>query len=123
MKLKLDENLGDRGRSIFADAGHDVATVTEQGLAGAVDDRVIEVCRVEGRALITLDLDFSNPFVFPPDKNAGIAVLRLPRQPSLNDLRATMETLVTRMEAETFERKLWIVERGRVREYLPGAGS
>jgi hypothetical protein len=32
MKLKLDENLGERCRELFAAAGHDVATVLEQKL-------------------------------------------------------------------------------------------
>jgi len=32
----------------------------EQALGGAVDPRIIEVCRLEGRALVTLDLDFAN---------------------------------------------------------------
>jgi predicted nuclease of predicted toxin-antitoxin system len=73
--IKLDENLGERGRKLFADAGHDVATVADQGLSGADDRRVIEVCGVERRCLVTLDLDFSNPFVFPPEQYAGIAVL------------------------------------------------
>src|SRR3954447_24239138 len=82
MRIKLDENLGGRGRELFTAAGHEVATVGDQGLAGAVDRRVIEVCGAERRCLVTLDLDFSNPFVFLPERYAGIAVLR-PRRTSL----------------------------------------
>jgi hypothetical protein len=34
MKLKLDENIGQRGKTLFIEAGHDVATVLEQNLSG-----------------------------------------------------------------------------------------
>jgi hypothetical protein len=34
VRLKLDENLGIRTAHLFAEAGHDVATVAGQGLAG-----------------------------------------------------------------------------------------
>ena len=71
MRIKLDEDLGERGRQLFAAAGHEVATAGDQGLAGAVDRRVLEVCGAERRCLVTLDLDFSNPFVFPPEQYAG----------------------------------------------------
>jgi hypothetical protein len=37
MLIKLDENLGERGRQMLADAGHDAVTVADQGLSGAVD--------------------------------------------------------------------------------------
>ena len=63
MKLKLDENLGVDCRELLLSAGHDVATVLSEQLAGATDEAVIETCRAEARALVTLDVDFSNPIV------------------------------------------------------------
>ena len=119
LQIKLDENLGLRGRQLLADAGHDVATVSEQGLTSAPDEELIAVCRRERRCLVTLDLDFSNPFVFPPVDYAGIAVIRLPRWPSPDDLYAAVSTLVTALESDEIEGKLWIIERHRVRQYLP----
>jgi hypothetical protein len=32
VKIKLDQNLGERGRETFAAAGHDVCTTSAQGL-------------------------------------------------------------------------------------------
>jgi len=80
VKIKLDENLGERGAALFRAAGHDVATVPQQRLSGASDLQLIDVCRREGRCLVTLDLDFSNPLVFEPADYSGIAVLRLPQR-------------------------------------------
>jgi predicted nuclease of predicted toxin-antitoxin system len=119
VRVKLDEDLGERGRRRFADAGHDVSTVADQGLAGAVDRRLIEVCQAERRLLVTLDLDFSNPLVFPPDQYAGIAVLRLPKRLTPVDLDAAVGTLIAALASRPIEGKLWIVERRRIREYLP----
>lgn len=56
MKFKLDENIGLHGLRVLTDAGHDVATVRGQSLGGAEDRELIEVCRLERRALVTLDL-------------------------------------------------------------------
>ena len=41
MKLKLDENLGQRGADLFCAAGHDVASVSEQHYGSAVDQLAV----------------------------------------------------------------------------------
>ena len=117
MKLKLDENLGLRGKAILAGAGHDVCTVAEQSLAGYEDCDLIGRCRAEARGLVTLDLDFANPLVFLPSQYCGIAVLRLPPRPSHADLLALVQTLANALDHDPIDGKLWIVERARIRIY------
>lgn len=51
--------------------------MVEQGLGGKADPQVIAVCKREGRALVTLDLDFSNIQTYPPKQYPGIAVRHL----------------------------------------------
>lgn len=119
MKLKLDENLGNRGAEMFRAAGHDVATVFEQGLTSAPDPEVIAACQAEKRCLVTLDLDFGNPLRFPPSSYSGIAVLRLPSKTTDEDLIAACQTFIDGLAREAVEGKLWIVQRGRIRVYQP----
>jgi predicted nuclease of predicted toxin-antitoxin system len=119
VKLKLDENLGRSAAALLRQAGHDVATVAEQELWGTPDRELIKICLTERRCLVTLDMDFGNPLLFNPPDYAGIAVLRLPPRPSMEDLLETIRTIIGGMAKESIEGRLWIVQRGRIRAYQP----
>ena len=88
MKLKLDENLAALGKVLLEADGHDVMTVSQQNLSGASDFRIYEVCRDEGRVLVTLDHDFGQTLRFPPEVTAGIVVLECQGRQSLSKLAA-----------------------------------
>ena len=117
MNIKLDENLGARGAAILRAAGHQVTTVTEEGLSSAGGRTLAKVCRSDRKCLVTLDLDFGNPLRFKPSLHSGIAVLRLPHRPAAEDVFDAVRTLATGLASRRIEGRLWIVQRGRIREY------
>jgi predicted nuclease of predicted toxin-antitoxin system len=114
VRLKLDENLSPTLAALFAAEGHEAHSVVEQALEGKPDEKVIDVCRSERRALITLDLGFSNILAHPPADNAGIVVLRLHDQAHPTVERA-IRRVVEILAKEPLAGRLWIVEDSRIR--------
>lgn len=80
MKFKLDENLPVSSARALTGRGHDVDTVTTEGLTGAGDPDVVAAAAAEARVLITLDRGMGDIRSYPPGSHAGIVVLRLTDQ-------------------------------------------
>jgi predicted nuclease of predicted toxin-antitoxin system len=114
MKIKFDHNMDPRGAAILRQAGHEVSTAKEQNLADAEDDVIAGVCQAELRCLVTLDLDFANTVLYPPEKYFGLVVLRHPK-PTANRLLELVRQLNTALPTMNPVHKLWIVEPGRIR--------
>ena len=121
MRFKLDENFDQRLAPLLTEAGHDVDNVLQEGLSGQRDETIYKACRDAQRALITLDLDFSNPFRFPPSSTEGIIVVR-PVRPVLPLVRAALMQALSVLKSTSLRGTLWIAEPGRVRVYDPCEG-
>ena len=117
MNFKIDENLPIEAADLLREAGHDAVTVAVQRLGGGPDSDVVRACRQEKRALVTLDLDFADIRTYPPADSHGVIVLRLRKQDKVNVL-TTLRRLLTLLQQEPLERRLWIAdgERTRIRE-------
>lgn len=118
MKVKLDENLGSLGSAFLRAHGFDVRTVVDQGLRSAPDDRVLEACVSEGRCLVTLDMEFSNPLRHRPSEFAGIVVIRIPGRLRVATLERALALVVEASRVSDVNGRLWIAETNRLREHI-----
>lgn len=112
--LKADENPPAEAAEQLQMAGHDAVTVLDQQLGGEPDPRISAVYLAEGRAVLTLGLDFADIRTYPPSDYAGIVVLRLARQEKPHVL-AILVKLVHALDAEPLAGKLWIVNESSIR--------
>lgn len=114
MAYKLDENLPFEAAAVLSSLGLEIKTVSQQKMNGCSDTELIEVCTAEELALITLDLDFSDVRVYPPEKHAGIIVLRAGNmgKKKVIDLLIWICPL---LKQDNFYGKLWIVEENKIR--------
>lgn len=115
MRFKLDENFGTRTQELFKSYGHDVQTVRSQGIQGCNDKKLYDVCAAEKRCLVTLDLDFSDIIRFSPSQTEGIAIIRVPKNPSLPLLEQLIKQLLKALYTRPIVNNLWIIEAGRIR--------
>lgn len=114
MNFKVDENLPLEIASLLTEAGHFAVTVLDQSLGGSIDSKVMTICVEENRALVTIDLDFSNIRAYSPQSLPGIIVLRAPDQSKLSLINLSQQ-FIPLLEREPLKGRLWIVEPGKVR--------
>ena len=72
--------------------GYDVDTVPEEQLSGRPDAEIWRAVSVEGRFLITQDMDFSDTRQFMPGTHAGLLLVRL-REPGAHALLETINAV------------------------------
>lgn len=114
MRFKINENLHNDIAEVLQGRGHDAETVYGEGLQGKDDLSIVARCQQEGRALITLDLDFANITVYPPQDYPGLIVLRVADQ-SRTQISRVFEQVLDIIDQESLPGHLWIIEEHQVR--------
>ena len=99
---------------MLREAGFEADTVDDEGLSGADDAVISELCRTERRVLMALDLGFSDIRSYPPQEYSGIVVLRSKAQDKIR-LICMLRRLIPVLREKSPERQLWIVEPDRIR--------
>lgn len=117
MQFKIDENLPFEVAEVLSNAGHDALTIHDQQMVGHPDPQVAAVCQAERRALLTLDLDFSDIRTYPPGDYHGIVVLR-PRTQAKSAVLNLVSAMLPLLASEPLSGKLWILQDNglRIRE-------
>lgn len=96
-----------------------MATVDGQELSSVSDETLIEICRVEDRAVVSFDTDFADVVHFPPARYRGIIVLQLPEPVSLPMILDALSSVANLAETRSVIGRLWVVSINRIREYEP----
>jgi len=123
MKFKLDENFGRSIQRFIRDAGHDCLAVVDENLSGAPDNEVFDAANAEKRILVTMDHDFGNVLVYPPEHRYGMALINPPGRSSMKLLHILVSTLLEALKNHDIKGRLWIVEPGRIREHESSGGE
>jgi predicted nuclease of predicted toxin-antitoxin system len=114
MRFKIDENLPNDVADSLRRHGHDAQSVFDEGLRGRADPEIAEAARREGRAVVTLDLDFGNIREYPPEQYRGLIVLRVADQSRRHMLRV-MDRLIAALDCAPLDGHLWVVSEGGIR--------
>ncbi|MBU3924716.1 DUF5615 family PIN-like protein [Patescibacteria group bacterium] len=106
MKFLADENVKLRLSKRLRESGHDVKLAPK----GKSDFEIASIANKDDRIILTHDLDFSNPFKFPPSKYSGIILFRV-FPPTLENLSSSLNSLLKQLDSpEDFSGKLIILE-------------
>ena len=114
MRFKLDENMPTEAAILLDGAGHDAMTVVEQGLGGAEDAAILDLCRREKRVLVTLDVGLGDIRTHPRADGPGCIVLRLARLDRYGVL-AAIQRILPLLQERSVTGNIWVIDERRVR--------
>lgn len=121
MRFKVDESLHVEVADLLRGQGYDALTIFDQNLRGRDDHDIADACQIENRVLLSLDLDFSNILMFPPENYPGLIVLRL-RLKGRAAVRRVVTRVMDHLNKEPLAGRLWIADEHRIRIHRVGEG-
>jgi predicted nuclease of predicted toxin-antitoxin system len=114
VKFIADENVSRSVIQSLMDAGHDVVSVYDIGLAGAADDALIRLGIAEGCFIITHDTDLGGLLRYPALESSGVFLIRLHRPSPKNVWRALQRALMS-VDETKIRGRVVVIEDTRIR--------
>lgn len=116
MRFLLDANLSRSLAGRIVALGHDAVDVRDVGLRSASDDEIAAHARWHELTLITRDFDFADVRNYPPADYAGLIVVDVPNEMSVDAVDGVIEALLRESALlSSLPGKLAMVQPGCVR--------
>jgi len=114
MRILVDENLYAPVAKMLEALGHDILDLKKDGLRGLTNGEVYNICQRENRILLTMDRDFGNILLYPPESTPGVIVVSLGRL-SVNRALDLLSSFFAQYTEEQIRGRIIILEPARVR--------
>ena len=114
MRFVVDENVSRFVIQSLVDAGHDVVSVHDVKLTGAVDDVIIQFGIENNRVIVTHDRDFGGLLRYPARENSGVILIRL-RLPSPKNVWKALERALDTLDETRIRGRVVVIEDARIR--------
>lgn len=114
MKLLLDMGLSPRTAVFLREKGHDAAHLWEERLSRMSDEAVAQKAALEGRTLVTFDLDFSRILALQRASTPSMILFRL-QEFTTDQVNRVLVRLLEQYEEELVKGAIIVVDPDRVR--------
>ncbi len=114
MKIKLDEQLSQQLKPLFAEYGHEASTVYDQKMAGTSDEQLWPVVQEAGQFLVTADKEFADIRKYPPGSHHGVMLLR-PVYESLPTFKRLLTSFLDNRSLEELSGKTVVLSEAGLR--------
>jgi predicted nuclease of predicted toxin-antitoxin system len=85
------------------------------GLRSAPDKDIAEYARKRKAILVTKDLEFGSPLVYPVHSHYGVLIVRLPHYFTAQQIAAAVKKFLSRVKPDILAGAITVLEPGRYR--------
>lgn len=114
MNFFLDANLPYSSREIFSKYGR-TWHAKDVNLKEAPDEEIFNFAVKQEAILITKDLEFGNPYLYPQDSYHGLVIVRVPFYFTAKQINKTLEEFLSSTKIKDLENAITVVEPGKIR--------
>lgn len=114
MNFFLDANLPVSSKEIFDEVGT-AWHARDVNLASATDEEILLFAIKKKTILVTRDLEFGNPYLYPKDSHCGLIILRVPFRFTAAQINKVFKEFLSSIEIQHLKNAITIVEPGKIR--------